>query len=978
MNARRGVERLTAVSGVSRGARGAGHAWPGVLAALLLFSASPAAARQEPPDTTRRDTAAATPQEDVLRRLRALTPPRADTALPPPGGDALPPGPPGATVRFEGARPQQRGADATSGIAHDSVMRALLAIPGYTATEYLGERAWFDTDSARLEIQRNAVVVREGQRLSADSTLIYWEHRALACGYGRPVFSGRGVDSPVQSDSLCYDIERGLGFAHGAETTVMEGAEWRVRGNVYFDPGSGAAFGHDAIFTDCDEPFPHVHYHFAARRMKVSPNNVLVARDVTLNIGDVPVLWLPFMVQSLAEGRRSGLLMPRFGLNDIARSSPRYNRRVEDIGFYWAVNDYMGSELALDWFSENWMSVRGSLDWNWQQRFLRGGATFRRYWRENGRREFTLSAQNSWRPDERTNMNLSANYATSSSFIAEQSYDPRELNRSIDSNLQVQRRFDWGSLSSGARRSQALHDGTVRYTLPTGGISLTPITLFRALPGDDSWYNNATFTGNASVNSELVSIGPENVSRTMQSRRESSGNFNASLNLGRFSVSQRFRLDDQIRRAREFAVDTIAPLPRRTLQRTEWGTSLSFQQRLFGTSTISPNLQIRGGTLRSDTTQGETVSQPVRMDFGASLRTDVFGFWPGVGPFEAFRHRVSPSFSYSYSPRPTVTDRQREVFAIGDIREQNRLTIGLNQTFEAKFRPRSEPDAARPTVAEPADEVDVLEPDTATGPRRRPQAERLSLLSISTDAVVYDFVAARHDGRGIQTTQISNALQSDLLRGMQVNFTHDLFRPIRDEEGVQTGDRAFAPHLSRVSAGFSLNNESWLFRQLGLGGREEQGSEPLPLPEEAEGGPAVDRTESEGGLIGTRRRTPALSPMQPVGTWNASFNYTMFRPRADAVGELESQLLMANFRFQPTAQWGVSWNTGYSFTSREFTDHVLTLTRTLHDWDANFDFVRAQNGNFSFMFRVALRANPDVKFDYSQRDRRGGDPVRAF
>jgi hypothetical protein len=55
---------------------------------------------------------------------------------------------------------------------------------------------------------------------------------------------------------------------------------------------------------------------------------------------------------------------------------------------------------------------------------------------------------------------------------------------------------------------------------------------------------------------------------------------------------------------------------------------------------------------------------------------------------------------------------------------------------------------------------------------------------------------------------------------------------------------------------------------------------------------------------------------------------------------------------------------------------VLTLTRSLHDWDANFDFVKAQNGNFSFQFRVALRANQDIKLDYEQRDRQPLSGVR--
>ena len=68
--------------------------------------------------------------------------------------------------------------------------------------------------------------------------------------------------------------------------------------------------------------------------------------------------------------------------------------------------------------------------------------------------------------------------------------------------------------------------------------------------------------------------------------------------------------------------------------------------------------------------------------------------------------------------------------------------------------------------------------------------------------------------------------------------------------------------------------------------------------------------------------------------------------------------------------WALRWNTGYSFTDSQFTDHILTLTRTLHDWDANFDFVKAQNGNFSFQFRASLRANPDIKMDYEQRELR--------
>ena len=107
-------------------------------------------------------------------------------------------------------------------------------------------------------------------------------------------------------------------------------------------------------------------------------------------------------------------------------------------------------------------------------------------------------------------------------------------------------------------------------------------------------------------------------------------------------------------------------------------------------------------------------------------------------------------------------------------------------------------------------------------------------------------------------------------------------------------------------------------------------------------------------------------------------NYTLYRPRTSegSNSEQENQMVTANVMFQPTESWNVAWNTGYSFTVGDFTDHVLTLTRAMHDWDAHFDFVKAQNGNFAFQFRVQLRANPDLKFDYEQRDRRNPNTIR--
>ena len=127
------------------------------------------------------------------------------------------------------------------------------------------------------------------------------------------------------------------------------------------------------------------------------------------------------------------------------------------------------------------------------------------------------------------------------------------------------------------------------------------------------------------------------------------------------------------------------------------------------------------------------------------------------------------------------------------------------------------------------------------------------------------------------------------------------------------------------------------------------------------------------GLLGGGPRQPApRRPRGAAGTWNASINYSLSRPRPGARGLAveNNQFLRANLTLQPTQNWRLRWTTSYSITDGEFIDHYLTLTRDLHDWEANFDFSRGLNGNFNFQFRVELRANTAIKLDYEQRGQR--------
>ncbi|MGH7574410.1 MAG: putative LPS assembly protein LptD, partial [Longimicrobiales bacterium] len=537
-------------------------------------------------------------------------------------------------------------------------------------------------------------------------------------------------------------------------------------------------------------------------------------------------------------------------------------------------------------------------------------------------------------------------------------------------------------------------------------------TLFPALPGEGGPFSNVTWSASARANRALATIDETLAGETQQNMNEFDGSVSSSFSFGRFSWSQGFSVRQEVAEARTVETDTVVDLARKEDRTGNWSSSFSYQQPLIATTSLTPNLSLSGDFAR-DTLDGAMVQGPTRMNFGASLNTDFFGFFPGFGPFEAIRHHISPSFSYSYSPRPSVDERQARVFGVTEVSERNTLSIQFNQTFEAKFKEGRGPGLQRPELPlTKADSLALLPeaerlmlpdslramadsaiaanpallepPDTSTstsGPRRRETAQKMTLLAINTNALVYDFVRAREDGEGFRTTTLSNTLRSDLLPGFDLRVTHDLFeRPEPNALGSGIGivlpggepERRLAPHLSQMAFGFNLNSDSWISRIFRGGGDDEEAADSMPPVPEAAPGAELPMDPRGGGqeLIGGPQREAEQPPTTPVGTWNASINYSLNRPRDG----LERQMVTGSLRFQPTVNWSVSWNTGYSITEGQFTDHALTLSRRLHDFDASFDFYKAQNGNFTFQFRVHLRANPDLKFDYDQRDLPALDP----
>ncbi|MDZ7780321.1 MAG: putative LPS assembly protein LptD [Gemmatimonadota bacterium] len=950
--------------------------WVAAVAAGLACLPAPVLAQQEPaPDSA---------QERVRERLRRLARPvGADSVL----------------FEQDSARLAEAQAGIRPGLASegDTVLAALSSMPGFSLTRYEGGEADFVSSERILTLRAapegRAVVRREGIEVQADSSIVFDESTGLMRTKGMSTFAPPDND-PVDAADMVYDLNQERGSALGARTEFSEGGtRWYMTGDMPW-AGQDSTFMSHARFTSCDLEEPH--YHFESDQIKVVGGRILVARGVRLYFDDVPVAWLPFIAQDLEQGRASGLLTPQFSINDIVRTSSGYRRRVSNLGFYWAMSEYTDALVAADWFSDTFFSLRTQFQYRFNRQFLNGSVNVRRFWGAEGDTEFAFNTNHDWQPDERTRLQVSARYAKND-FVREFSFDPREVTQQITSTAGLSRRFDWGNLSLNANRSQYLSDDRVEWTLPQANLSLTSRTLFAAPATEARFWNNMTWSASTRfrrsvedrLQEETFSYGTADTERT----RASVG---TSLGLGNLSISPSVSLTESRTRdvpealpsdseAEPDPEELLTTAPARDIGQAtlNWSASVRYQQRLVGSTTLTPDLTLSGDLFRADTSSlaSDFVAAPSRVSLGATLKSDVYGFFPGFGGFDAIRHKITPSITYEWTPEATPDELQRQVFGSRAIQPRNVVAVGFNQTFEAR-RPEDEDseNGAAADTAVASDSASVT--DLTAGqngrndgePRRIQRPPVVTLLGLNTNVVRYDFVEADSLGHflaGFQTTQLSSRITSDYLRGLSVSMRHDLFA-----DSVADGtlvERDFRPHLSSLNLGFSVSSRSDIFRWLGLAG----GGDGEPTDDEEETDDlddpfADDEMVGEGAMIpgGDRRgQGQAAGPEREqsgLGEWNASLSYALQRPRGGGNGL--SQMVRGTVRLRPTENWDLSWRTAYDLEARAFNDHVIRLTRDLHRWQANFDFLKTATGNWSFRFEVSLTDNRDLKFDYRQRN----------
>lgn len=843
----------------------------------------------------------------------------------------------------------------------DSVVAALLNRRGYVATRFMADSATLFAQEKRIELVNEAMTEREQSVLEA-GFITYREADCQLSATGDPHLFDK--DQVVVGRQIRYDTCVRRGVVNEALTNFRQGGTtWFLRGSVAQDSASRRVYAASSEFTSCDLPVPH--YHFGVREVKWISQSVMVARPAVLYVRDVPVLWLPFVVQDGRPGRRSGILVPQFGINDIVRPNPGYNRQVTNIGFYWATNDYMDVTFRLDWFANRYTQVGAAMQYRWLDRFLDGNLAVSRQMESGGSSATRVQWGHRQRFSLASSLNVSLDYVTDTRIVSNNAIDPVLNTRQITSSANFARRFRWGLLNLGGNRRQNLGDGSGSEQFPTLTLSPKPLDF---AGGAVTWSPNLSFTRDRQFGTPLTpllvagapgqpldTLDQTGTTRTMRL------NLDTPVRLGSFNWQNRVTAVDRVETRRDTVsvrepnLSTPNPDDSVTVTRIyagdyasgiNWDTAINLPVFFRTTWRLTPSLGIANASpdgdfiIRNRRTNGEWVAQGKRFALGLSSSPSLFAFFPGFLGMSRIRHSFSPLLQYAFAPSASVPldyaiAVARPGQAIRTTSDQTQtVSVGMNNVFEAKGRPTPGDTSATPEV------------------------RKFRLLSIGTSPISYDFEQAKKPGRtGWASQSLSNSLQSDLLAGFNVVLTHDLWR------GTAGSDTAkFSPFLQSVSASFALTSRTFagLGRLLGLGpGTAGQGEPPPPTSSVPVG---ITRAGRQGAFF-------SQTQAAPLGRgFNANVNFSLSRTRP--VPGLPAQPTQSNVGFStsfaPTPFWFLNWQTQYNFAQGQFESHVVRLERALHEWRASFNFIQNANGNFAFYFQIALTDLPELKFDYNQ------------
>ena len=842
--------------------------------------------------------------------------------------------------RFAPVSAWAAGADTLTAATADSVSPA----GGASASADSATGAGAPTSSGRL---RDFGAVAQDVTYSGDVVTFEPQERTMAIDghgsldYGKTKLQARQVrlamdtrelyaaGEPVAKDGDTVTGQR-MGYNFQYHSAVVDSGVTAF--DDYYYVGKGIRRFEDQTMkieegrmTSCDLAEPH--YHFWSQRMKMRAGDKVVAAPIVLRIGNVPVFALPFFFKNLKEGRRSGILFPSF---DFGWSS-REGRYIRDLGYYWAINDYLDWLVQGDFNENRDAAVRSSVRYvnryaftgglNWSRRDGLGDDNSREWQFQWNHNQPALLDDYQFRTDVR----LASNTLTRNELAGSGTRDI--VSGQFKSSAYLSRNWSLVSASLNASRDSRVNaeddlDTTdnllYSLTLPSLSLNLRQLALKSALgtgQHGSPWGNllRATYFQQGYLLKQDRRGYEEHDVRV----DGASGNWGLRVQPPRVGIFN-------------FGLNASA--------RQSWSRE-STSGRLWVPDDAG------AGSWQSLDASSESTSPAV--SFGASLGTTLYGLFPvDLGRLRAIRHTVRMGSSWNVSPAL----RNKQAYGTS-------LSLSLDQRLDVKYRAADADSAATDRKLDGALDWSLSSSYNPQRPEGKRWGDIASGLTIKPG-----------QSRYLQL-KVSNTIDPRLLALKDTRFSYGVNFDGRLDLGRVQAETELRrnPAIDRLGLKTAAGDSTATQPTEGTDQRDADGMPSGASPfdgSEADfeaqarpglgGGPpgGVGRDLTEGGRY---------LPFQAGGSLSYSYANTTGDRRASANVSLRANLS----RF-----WEFSYQTSFDLVTGVALRQQYTLGRDLHCWRLEFSRT-ISDVESQFGFRLFLKAISSLKLTRGREDYMG-------
>ncbi len=738
---------------------------------------------------------------------------------------------------------------------------------------------------------------------------------------GYPVFKDKKSEYEVAEMSYNLKSKKALVrdiLTQEGEGYIRGGLAKRVDENTYNLKGG--------IYTTCDR-HDDPHFYIKLRKFKMIKDDKVVTGWANLVIEglETPIA-LPFGIFPLKKKYSSGIILPSFG-EEVNRGF-----FLRDLGYYWAVNDYMDARFNGTLFSNG--SWETSINTNYKKRYRYNGRLNFSYainklgdkglddYRKT--KDFSLRwthSQDSKAHPFRT-FSASVNISTSENDYRNARSIDNIVNTTKQSSISYARRWPDSPFNLGValQHSQNRRDSTISLSLPNVNFSMQTQYPFRSKKraGEMKWYDMISVGYTAQLTNSIRT--KENKLFKSKIRRDWRNGFQHTI-----PVSASYKL------ARDLT----------------FSTSLNYRGVAYLNS-IRKSYDALQDKVVTDTIDGFHYAHNFTTSTALSFTPKIFGMYTfdKKSKIQAIRHVLSPSVSASYTPDLGIGD-DRFYRTFDDLTSDEEVRYHILSNGVYNFPQKGVKAASVNFSLDNNIEMKVRNTDDSTS---NEETKKIKLLESFRIATSYNVFADSMKFSNIRLSGRTSLFNRKL--NIQMNGTIDPYA--LDEKGNRFNK--FSGGLGRLTAA-----------GISLGTSFSGGNKGASKKGERESGAG---TGVSGGdeIFGDKKDVESFNDIDDYVDfdipWSVRLDYNFRYTKPGRRAATVSQNLRVSGDLSLTEKWKVSVNTGYDFKKREVTTTQFSIFRDLHCWEMRFSAIPfGQRQSFNFIINVKSSLLKDLKLE---------------